>query len=67
VKDGKAIMREVKTGIADNSYIVIEEGIDVGEKVVSGNYRAITRQLKHDMAVTTKKPGDDKKSEDKKN
>ena len=54
LKDGKSIMREVKTGIADNTYIVIEEGIKVGEKVVSGSYRAITRQLNHDMEVKIK-------------
>lgn len=66
VKDGKATMREVETGITDNSYIVIKEGVAVGEKVVSGSYRAITRQLKHDMAVTVKKPGDKKESEEEK-
>jgi HlyD family secretion protein len=66
VKDGKTIMREVKTGIADNTYIVIEEGIAEGEKVVSGSYRAITRHLKHEMAVTIKKPDEDKKPEEEK-
>lgn len=65
VKDGKSMMRKVKTGIADNSHIVIEEGIEIGEEVVSGSYRAITRQLKHDMAVTIKKSGDEKKDEEK--
>ncbi len=64
LKDGKTIMREVKTGIADNTYIVIEEGVKVGEKVISGSYRAITRQLNHDMAVKIKEPGKDKDSED---
>jgi HlyD family secretion protein len=66
VKDGKSFMREVKTGIADNSYIVIEEGIDVGEEVVSGSYRAITRQLKHDMAVTVKEDGEKQKTDEEK-
>ncbi len=66
IKDGKAFMREVKTGIADNSYIVIEEGLEPGEEVVSGSYRAITRQLKHDVAVTVKKPGKDNRENQKK-
>lgn len=66
VKDGKTFMREVKTGIADNSYIVIEEGIEPGEEIVSGSYRAITRQLKHDIAVTVKKSGKDKKENQEK-
>ena len=57
-------MREVETGITDNSYIVIEDGVEVGETIVSGSYRAITRQLKHDMAVTVKKPGAKKKPEE---
>ena len=58
LKDGKSLMREVKTGIADNTFIAIEDGIMVGEKVVSGSYRAITRQLNHDMEVKIK--GSDK-------
>ncbi len=64
LKDGKSIMREVKTGIADNTYIVIEEGIKVGEKVVSGSYRAITRQLNHDMEVKIKNPDKDRDLEE---
>ncbi len=66
VIDGKTVLREVKTGITDNSYIVVEEGVAAGETVVSGSYRAITRQLKHNMAVTTKKSGGKKYSDEKK-
>ncbi|MDA0348321.1 MAG: efflux RND transporter periplasmic adaptor subunit [Verrucomicrobia bacterium] len=63
VKDAKVVMREVKTGIADNAYIVIEEGIEPGEQVVSGSYRAITRQLKHEIAISEKKAENKKKPE----
>jgi HlyD family secretion protein len=63
VKDNKVFMREVKTGIADNAYIVIEEGIEPGEQVVSGSYRAITRQLKHEIAISEKKADNKKKPE----
>ena len=66
VKDEKVFMREVKTGIADNAYIVIEEGIEPGEQVVSGSYRAITRQLKHDVAISEKKAEMKKKPETEK-
>ncbi|MCZ6671818.1 MAG: efflux RND transporter periplasmic adaptor subunit [Verrucomicrobia bacterium] len=66
VKEGKTIMREVKTGIADNTYIVIEEGVKDGEQVVSGSYRAITRDLEHDKAVTVKKDNKGEDSDDKK-
>lgn len=66
LKDGKTIMREVKTGIADNTYIAIEEGINVGEKVVSGSYRAITRQLNHEMEVKIKDSAKDRDMEQEK-
>ena len=66
LKDGKTIMREVKTGIADNTYIAIEEGINVGEKVVSGSYRAITRQLNHEMEVKIKDSDKDRNMEQEK-
>jgi HlyD family secretion protein len=46
VEDGKAKLRAVKTGIQDNSNIQILEGLKEGEKVVSGPYNAIARQLK---------------------
>tara|TARA_Y100000588_G_scaffold394860_1_gene517869 strand:+ start:5377 stop:6723 length:1347 start_codon:yes stop_codon:yes gene_type:complete len=66
VKNGKSEMREVKTGIADNTYIVIENGIEVGELVVSGSYRAITRDLDHQKSVTMKKDDEKKDESDKK-
>jgi HlyD family secretion protein len=67
VKEDKVAMRKVKTGIADNTYIVIEEGISPGEEVVSGSYRAITRDLAHDKLVTLKSMDKGKKSDEKKN
>lgn len=36
---------EVTTGISDDSYIEIIEGLDGGEKVISGPYRAISKEL----------------------
>ena len=66
VQDGKSIMREVKTGIADNTYIVITEGVDVGESVVSGSYRAITRDLDHEKAVSIKEDDETGKDNGKK-
>lgn len=44
--DGKAKKVKVKTGIQDNNYIEIKEGIKVGEEVISGPYSAIAKQLK---------------------
>jgi HlyD family secretion protein len=45
VDNNKAKSVEVKTGISDNNYIEVESGLKGGEKVVSGSYRAISREL----------------------
>jgi HlyD family secretion protein len=46
VKDQKAKMVNVKTGISDDSYIEIAEGLNGNEKIISGPYAAISRDLK---------------------
>ncbi len=51
VKDGKAWLKPVKTGIQDNNYIEITEGLDPEEEVVIAPYSAISRQLKNDLNV----------------
>jgi HlyD family secretion protein len=53
--DKKAVAREVKTGIADNTHIQIIEGLSTGDEVVSGSYRAISRDLKNGSNVKTSK------------
>ncbi|MDR3609388.1 MAG: efflux RND transporter periplasmic adaptor subunit [Ignavibacteriaceae bacterium] len=45
VQNNKAKMKEVKTGLSDDNYIEIKEGLKNGEMVVSGSYRAISRDL----------------------
>jgi len=62
VKDGKAMITNVETGIADNTHIVIKSGIKKDDVVVSGSYAAISRTLKDGMKVLTEKA----KKEDKK-
>jgi HlyD family secretion protein len=56
LEDGKAKVRNVKTGIQDNTSIEIIEGLKEGEKVISGPYRAISRTLKdgEDVLVVEK-------------
>jgi HlyD family secretion protein len=49
--DGKAKMLKVKTGIQDNNYIEIKEGLKEGDEVISGPYSAVAKQLKDGMAV----------------
>ncbi len=46
VKNNKVKSVPVKTGISDDNYIEITKGLDAGETIVSGSYRAISRELK---------------------
>jgi HlyD family secretion protein len=52
IKDGKAMARAVKTGIQSDELIEVVEGLTEGEEVVSGSYRAISRDLVTGAAVT---------------
>lgn len=45
-RDGKVIQQKVRSGIQDNTYIQILEGLKEGDEVVSAPYTAITRKLK---------------------
>ena len=47
IKESSAAMKEVKTGIQDNMYIEIKEGIEEGDEVITGPYRAISKRLKN--------------------
>ena len=55
VDDGKATARQVTTGIQSEDAIEIKSGISEGNAVVSGSYRAISRDLNNGDAVTLKK------------
>lgn len=58
IDDGKAVARVVTTGIQGEDAIEIRTGVAEGEQVVSGSYRAISRDLDNGDAVRIKKPGD---------
>lgn len=49
---GKAHMVKVTTGIADDSYMEIKDGVKPGDEVISGTYSAISRKLKEGAKVT---------------
>jgi len=51
ISEGKAWMNMVKTGIQDNNYIEITEGLDTDAEIIIAPYSAISRQLKNDMLV----------------
>jgi len=50
--DGRAMAKQVETGIQGDDLIEIESGVDEGEQVVTGSYRAISSDLKNGMQVT---------------
>ena len=58
----KVEMRQVETGIADNTHIEIRSGVKENDEVVSGSYAAISRKLKDGSKVLLEKP----KAEEKK-
>jgi HlyD family secretion protein len=53
VADGRALARQVKTGIQSDSHIEVLDGLGEGESVVVGNYRAISKDLVHGAPVST--------------
>lgn len=54
--DGKAVLRRVETGIADNRSIQIVSGVEEGETIITGGYRALTREISHNLAVKVEQP-----------
>jgi len=45
-EEGKAKMVKVSTGIQDNMFIEITEGIEVDQDIITGPYRAVSKKLK---------------------
>ena len=69
IENGKAVARQVKTGIQSDELIEIVDGLKEGEEVVTGSYRAISKDLENGAVVrinNEKKPekaeGDEKRS-----
>lgn len=51
-KDGVAKLQKVKTGIQNNTHIQITSGLKVGDEIISGPYRAVSKSLKDGDKVT---------------
>ncbi|MBR9978126.1 MAG: efflux RND transporter periplasmic adaptor subunit [Bacteroidetes bacterium] len=51
VREGLARQLPVTTGISSDQYIEIREGLETGEEVIKGSYRAISRELKDSTHV----------------
>jgi HlyD family secretion protein len=51
IENGKAVARQVKTGIQSDELIEIVDGLREGDEVVSGSYRAISKDLENGAVV----------------
>jgi len=61
VQGGKAMAKQVKTGIQNENLIQILDGLKEGDEVVTGSYRAISKDLVNGAVVTiSKEPLKDK-------
>jgi HlyD family secretion protein len=66
VEKGRAVARQVKSGIQSDERIEILDGLADGDEVVSGSYRAISKDLVNGAVVkvdNSKKPEKSKKGE----
>jgi HlyD family secretion protein len=52
VEKGKAVAKQVKTGIQGDDLIEILEGLKEGDEVVTGSYRAISKDLDNGAVIT---------------
>lgn len=66
-ENNKAKMVEVKTGISDDSYMEIVSGLEGGEKVISGPYKAISKDLEDGSTLRLTNQSKDKKNTSDKN
>jgi len=58
IEDGKAVAKQVKTGIQSDELIEILEGLEEGEEVVTGSYRAISKDLANGAVVNISNDSD---------
>lgn len=59
IEDGKAIAKQVTTGIQSDELIEILEGLEEGDEVVTGSYRAISKDLENGAVVTINNDDDE--------
>jgi len=51
IEGGKAVARQVKTGIQSEELIEVLEGLKEGDEIVTGSYRAISKDLENGAVV----------------
>ena len=52
IENGKAVAKQVQTGIQSDELIEILDGLKEGDEVVTGSYRAISKDLENGAVVT---------------
>jgi len=57
-------MKPVKRGISDDSYVEIIEGVEEGQEVVSGTYKAINRELEDGRKIQKGDPNKEPKKDE---
>ena len=57
-------MKPVKRGISDDSYVEIIEGVEEGQEVVSGSYKAINRELEDGRKIKKGDPSKEGKKDE---
>jgi HlyD family secretion protein len=59
VEEGKAVAKQVKTGIQSDELIEILEGLSDGDEIITGSYRAISKDLDNGAVVTIKQQAEE--------
>src|SRR5262249_20257908 len=55
VEKGTAVARQVTTGIQSDELIEILDGLSAGDEIVSGSYRAISKDLENGAVIAVGK------------
>ncbi|MBI4660091.1 MAG: efflux RND transporter periplasmic adaptor subunit [Verrucomicrobia bacterium] len=61
----RAKMLPVKIGISDDSFMEITEGLSDGQEIISGGYKAVSRELEEGKKTKKGPPAEDKNKEKK--
>ena len=54
IEGNRVHSRKVIRGISDDNYTEIKEGLQIGEKIVTGGYKAISKDLVDNQLITIK-------------
>ncbi len=52
-KGGKAVIEKVKSGISDDNYIEIVEGLKDGQEIITGPHKAVSKDINENAKIKT--------------